>query len=93
MERIFQEECNRDHSDFDSFILIILSHGHKGIIFGSDGCYVKKNNNECVNYNCIRVKNIKNMFCGIKSLRGKPKLFIIQACRGGKKQFLLFDIF
>ncbi|BFZ04167.1 hypothetical protein BsWGS_07206 [Bradybaena similaris] len=83
MERIFQEECDRDHSRFDSFILIILSHGHKGVVFGSDGCYIKKSKNECVNYNCIKVKGIKNMFCGITSLRGKPKLFIIQACRGG----------
>ncbi|CAG5131086.1 unnamed protein product [Candidula unifasciata] len=82
MEKIFKEECEKNHREYDCFILIILTHGHKGIVFGSDGYSVIKANNELEHHNYIRVKDIKNMFCSIKSLRGKPKLFFIQACRG-----------
>ncbi|XP_043827307.1 caspase-3 [Dromiciops gliroides] len=59
-----------DHSQRSSFVCIILSHGEEGIIFGTDGS--------------VELKRITSFFKGDKcrSLVGKPKLFIIQACRG-----------
>ncbi|XP_074084996.1 caspase-3-like [Macrotis lagotis] len=59
-----------DHSQRSSFVCVILSHGEEGIIFGIDGP--------------IELKALTCFFKGYKcsSLTGKPKLFIIQACRG-----------
>ncbi|XP_068952176.1 caspase-3 isoform X1 [Petaurus breviceps papuanus] len=59
-----------DHSQRSSFVCVILSHGEEGIIFGTDGS--------------VELKRLTCFFKGDKcrSLTGKPKLFIIQACRG-----------
>lgn len=59
-----------DHSKRSSFICVILSHGDEGIIFGTNGP--------------IDLKKLTGFFRGdyCRSLTGKPKLFIIQACRG-----------
>lgn len=49
---------------------MLLSHGEEGIIFGTNGP--------------LDLKKITSFFRGdcCRSLTGKPKLFIIQACRG-----------
>ncbi|OBS66899.1 hypothetical protein A6R68_04559 [Neotoma lepida] len=59
-----------DHSRRSSFVCVILSHGDEGIIFGTNGP--------------IELKKLTSYFRGdyCRSLTGKPKLFIIQACRG-----------
>uniref|UniRef100_A0A8D2H186 Caspase-3 n=1 Tax=Urocitellus parryii TaxID=9999 RepID=A0A8D2H186_UROPR len=59
-----------DHSKRSSFVCIILSHGDEGIIFGTNGP--------------VDLKKLTSFFRGdyCRSLTGKPKLFIIQACRG-----------
>ena len=58
----------------DSFALAILSHGeHNDMVIGTD-CQRK-----------VKVTDIFKIF-GLGNcpfLRGKPKLFIINACRGG----------
>lgn len=59
-----------DHSKRSSFICVLLSHGEEGIIYGTDGP--------------LDLKKLTSFFKGdyCRSLTGKPKLFIIQACRG-----------
>ncbi|XP_049628638.1 caspase-3-like [Suncus etruscus] len=60
-----------DHSKRSSFICVLLSHGEEGeLIFGTDGP--------------IDLKLLTGFFRGdcCRSLAGKPKIFIIQACRG-----------
>ncbi|XP_044537144.1 caspase-3-like [Gracilinanus agilis] len=59
-----------DHSQRSSFVCVILSHGEEGVIFGTDGS--------------VELKSLTCFFRGDKcrSLTGKPKLFIIQACQG-----------
>ncbi|KAM8969223.1 caspase-3-like [Sarcophilus harrisii] len=59
-----------DHSQRSSFVCVILSHGKEGIIYGKDGP--------------VELKALTCFFKGDKcnSLIGKPKLFIVQACRG-----------
>ncbi|XP_043828258.1 caspase-3-like [Dromiciops gliroides] len=59
-----------DHSQRSSFICIILSHGEEGKIFGTDGS--------------IELKEFTSFFKGdqCRSLVGKSKIFIIEACRG-----------
>ncbi|XP_069486981.1 caspase-6 [Ambystoma mexicanum] len=59
-----------DHSDADCFLCVFLSHGEKDHIFAFDAK--------------IEIQSLTNVFKGDKcpSLVGKPKIFIIQACRG-----------
>ena len=59
-------------SNDDSFVCCILSHGYCGGVFGADG-------------KPVELKTITSLFEGrnCPSLFGKPKMFFIQACRGG----------
>ncbi|XP_041641545.1 caspase-6-like [Cheilinus undulatus] len=71
VEEKIREAANADHSDADCFVLVFLSHGEDDYIHASD--------------DKISVKDITSPFKGdkCKSLIGKPKIFILQACRGG----------
>ncbi|XP_033505796.1 caspase-3-like [Epinephelus lanceolatus] len=59
----------------DAFICCILSHGHKGVVFGIDG-------------QPLPIKQITRTFKATDQslLTGKPKVFLIQACQGGLMQ-------
>uniref|UniRef100_A0A8D0HDT5 Caspase-9 n=1 Tax=Sphenodon punctatus TaxID=8508 RepID=A0A8D0HDT5_SPHPU len=79
--RALQSLARRDHSALDCCLVVILSHGCQtshiqfpGSIYGTDG-------------RRIAVEKIVNYFNGSQcpSLRGKPKLFFIQACGGEQK--------
>lgn len=71
-----------DHSNFDCFVLFLMSHGFKDGIFGSDN---KK----------VFMDNIRRQLTADEcySLANKPKLIFVQACRGGgiDKGFLVTD--
>lgn len=60
--------CTRKH---DAVIVILLSHGTESGIYGTDGLEVDMN--DILNY-------FDNRICS--PMRGKPKVFIIQSCRG-----------
>lgn len=64
--------ASSDHSDADCFLCIFLSHGENNHIYAYDGK--------------INLQDITARFRGDKcsSLVGKPKIFVIQACRGDK---------
>nr|ABW34712.1 caspase-8 [Paracentrotus lividus] len=64
-----------DHTNFDCFVCIILSHGCKGRVYGTDG-------------DSVAIDDLTNLFRGayVKSLVSKPKLFFIQACQGREAQ-------
>lgn len=70
-----REVAERDHSDADCFACVILSHGDEGVIYGTNGI--------------IKIDRLTYYFKGdvCASLRGKPKLFFIQACRGRHYDF------
>ena len=65
-------------SSYASMALCIFSHGGDGVIYGTNG-------------ESVRMNDLKYAFnhdeCS--ELSGKPKLFVIQACRGGK--YMNFD--
>ena len=63
--------AKRDFSQYAQFVFIIMSHGDKDAIEGVDGALVK-------------VTQLMSLFSvrECKTLRNKPKLFFIQACRG-----------
>ena len=68
MFSIMKEVSEIDHSNYDSLVVCVSSHGNQRSIYGSDG--VEVNRDEFFN-------SIKTC----KSLREKPKMFFIQACR------------
>lgn len=58
--------------DADCFACALLSHGDEGIIYGTD--------------KFVKIEELVTPFYGenCRELAGKPKIFIIQACRGVK---------
>uniref|UniRef100_A0A3Q2VYI7 Caspase-3 n=1 Tax=Haplochromis burtoni TaxID=8153 RepID=A0A3Q2VYI7_HAPBU len=70
MKRLLLDASKEDHKNNASFVCVMLSHGDKGVIYGTDGCEKFDTLVQC----------FKGKHC--KGLVGKPKLFFIQACRG-----------
>ncbi|XP_061589069.1 caspase-6-like [Cololabis saira] len=73
MVDVLEEICGaaeENHSDADCFLLVFLSHGEKDHVYAYDGK--------------IDIQEITSAFKGCKSLAGKPKIFILQACRGNE---------
>ena len=72
---VLESYRKKDHKNKDCFICCILTHGNKGIIYGSDGQEAS-------------IYELTSYFTGLKcpSLIGKPKIFFIQACQGDKYQ-------
>lgn len=71
-ERVAQKYGAADHGSFDAFVFIVMSHGgERDCILGVDG----------------RETTVKNLMVEFReskcsSLKQKPKVFIIQSCRG-----------
>lgn len=65
------EMVELDHTHYDSFVCCLLSHGDSGKVFGVDD-------------KAVYLEDIKEDILQIPSLVGKPKIFIVQACRGGR---------
>ncbi|XP_039273151.2 caspase-6-like [Styela clava] len=74
MMEIVKQMADKDHKDYDCFIMVLLSHGDDGKIYGTDGL--------------VEIKKIVDSFRGesCPSLAGKPKIFLFQACRGTKHE-------
>ena len=96
MEEIIKRESKEiDHKNFDAFFLVILSHGMQGVVSGTDSDTGPENNK----VRAIPIDEITTAFDGVncKSLEGKPKIFLIQACQGGTfmslvPKFLLYVV-
>jgi len=65
--------CNKMHQEGDMAVLVILSHGKDGVVYAADG--------QSINMEYI-YEFFNNRNCPL--LRGKPKFFIVQACRGDR---------
>ena len=67
-----RDVAKRDHRKVDSLVVCILTHGVEGQLYGSDE-------------ELIRVDDVFKPFNGYNcpTLVGKPKVFLMQACRGG----------
>ena len=63
-----------DHKKYNCLLIAILTHGDQGVLYGTDS-------------QPIPVESLTKLFHGDQcpSLVGKPKIFILQACRGGKQ--------
>ncbi|GFS16061.1 caspase [Elysia marginata] len=83
MKKIITDKIVKyDHSKSDSCVVVILSHGADGVVFGTDGRY---DENTGKPLNGVEVEWIRQSMCAVPSLLKKPKLIFIQACRGKKK--------
>ncbi|XP_031409132.1 caspase-6 [Meleagris gallopavo] len=71
LQKVYEASLD-DYSNADCFVCVFLSHGENDHVYAYDAQ--------------IKIETITNMFRGDKcqSLVGKPKIFIIQACRGDK---------
>ncbi|XP_075687330.1 caspase-3-like [Rhinoderma darwinii] len=71
MLNIMKLYAGEDHTEKDSLVCFVLSHGNKGTVCGTDG-------------KDVSVKDLTDCFNGrnCSSLIGKPKVFFIQACQG-----------
>ncbi|XP_071952951.1 caspase-6-like [Antedon mediterranea] len=60
----------QSHADSDCFVCVFLTHGDNDVIYAYDGV--------------LKLQELIDRFRGekCKSLVGKPKIFLIQACRG-----------
>ncbi|XP_067051379.1 caspase-9-like isoform X2 [Acropora muricata] len=75
MEWICASYGGVDHSQYDAFVCIIMSHGTSGDkIMGVDG-------------RTIGIEDLMSEFNAVRcpSLANKPKLFLVQACRGSEE--------
>lgn len=72
IEKVAEEFGRKNHRRFGAFVFVLMSHGgDRDCILGVDG----------------RTTNVKNLMVEFQankcpSLTGKPKVFIIQTCRG-----------
>uniref|UniRef100_A0A8C4S8N9 Caspase-8 n=1 Tax=Erpetoichthys calabaricus TaxID=27687 RepID=A0A8C4S8N9_ERPCA len=75
IQQTLEEYRDKDHRDRDCFVCCILTHGTTGRVFGTDG-------------KALSINKLTTPFSGFNCplLRGKPKLFFIQACQGSRKQ-------
>lgn len=64
---------NPVHAEADSCVVIVLTHGEEDTLIGTDGNHINI-------HDFLDFFNSKNA----PLLAGKPKIFIIQACRGSK---------
>ena len=74
MLELLRVTAEKDFSRYDCFVCVILSHGTKDGIFGTDE-------------KVIKIEAITSLFRRHEcpSLEGKPKIFLIQACRGPRQ--------
>ena len=74
MIKLLQATAEKDFSRYDCFVCVILSHGAKDGIYGTDE-------------EVIKIEAITSLFrrSECPSLEGKPKIFLIQACRGSQR--------
>ncbi len=62
----------RPLNDFNIFVLVVIAHGSKGdIIWSADG---KRS---------VTVSEIVQKMDAMEDLRGRPKVLIVESCRGG----------
>lgn len=72
MQKMMEFARMKEHEKCHSAVVVILTHGNRDILYGTDNQTVPVENIVA----CLGNANCPNLI-------GKPKIFIIQACRGG----------
>ncbi|XP_069790473.1 caspase-8-like isoform X2 [Narcine bancroftii] len=73
MRKKVDEYSKKDHRLYDCFVCCILTHGKKGVMYGTDG-------------ENLAIREVTSSFSASRcqSLQQKPKVFFIQACQGSE---------
>ncbi len=86
MQAIEEFSRLREHSNYHSTIVVVLTHGEHGKLGGTDmDCAQNQLYGTVGVHRFVSTLNAENC----PQLRGKPKLFFLQACRGSKLLRLL----
>ena len=74
LEKLLLTVSAIDHSDYDALVCCFMTHGKLGVLLTNDN-------------KPIRILDIVEYFDDLhcESLRGKPKMFFIQACLSGEQ--------
>ena len=72
-QRVNSKTGESVHEGSRSFVLVVMSHGAKGSIIGSDDVHVEISD-------MLDLLSPKNF----PAMKGKPKIIIVQACAGRK---------
>lgn len=72
MLQLMDDAARENHTDRDCFAVAVLSHGNDGILKGTDS-------------KSIVIEDFIEPIKSCRTLVGKPKIFIFQACRGSKR--------
>ena len=69
--QVLDDASQEDHSAYDCFVLWLMSHGQEGKFYGAAG-------------ETVPIETVRDFFnsANCPTLKGKPKLIFIQACRG-----------
>jgi len=80
LEILLMGSSGIDHSSFDAFVCCFLTHGKLGVLYTSDA-------------KPVRILDIVEYFDDLHcaTLRGKPKMFFIQACLTGQFNCMWLD--
>ncbi len=89
MEKAVMDFARRqEHAHSDSTFVVLMSHGKRDAILGVH--YTASNPSDTFPvdhiYRCLNTENCPG-------LRDKPKVILIQACRGGTNKMQLFILF
>ena len=76
IKKVIKDLSNDDHTDADCLLVAVFTHGGDRYLCASDGtCYLQE---------IFWKPFLEADPTRVSSLAGKPKIFIIQACRGEK---------
>ncbi|KAE8622432.1 hypothetical protein XENTR_v10005242 [Xenopus tropicalis] len=88
MLKVLKEFAAREeHVDSDSTFIVLMSHGDKPGVCGTDSKKIEHEKGQCQVTNLLQTDEIFSIFNNIHcpKLRDKPKVIIIQACRGEER--------
>ena len=73
METCLASFGDEDFTDYDCFVCCIMTHGNRSSLYGTDG-------------ETLDIQHALSLFKLSPTLKGKPKIFFFQACRGLEKE-------
>ncbi|KAM8977090.1 caspase-1-A-like [Pelodytes ibericus] len=84
LEKMRTFAAREEHADSDSTFIVLMSHGKRDGICGINSEIITDQNGENEMTDFLKIDDVFNTFNNVNcaKLRDKPKIIIIQACRG-----------
>ncbi|CAH2220183.1 caspase-1-like isoform X2 [Pelobates cultripes] len=87
MQEKMKSFANREeHAESDIAMIVVMSHGERDVICGINSKHIEHENGTKENTDLLKIDDIFKTFNNVNcsKLRGKPKIIIVQACRGSE---------